>query len=124
MGSGLLMKDLYQKPEDATIIFEKLMAKFAANLEQSLKVSTAELSAAELKARACAQVGRILVEAPELTSTQREITCVFNEVFGDLICSLYFAGCGLDRPAQMILRRALDLGVATVYLWDLPHEFW
>jgi hypothetical protein len=59
-----------------------------------------------------------------LTETQREVTCVFNEIFGDLICSLYFAACALDRPAQMILRRVLELGVATVYLWDLPHVFW
>jgi hypothetical protein len=24
----------------------------------------------------------------------------------------------------MVLRRVLELGVATVYLWDLPHVFW
>jgi hypothetical protein len=121
---SLSMGDLYQKPEDATLIFGKLMSKFGANLGQSLKISIRELSATELKARACAQVGRILSESRGLTSTQKEITCIFNEIFGDLVCSLYFAGCALDRPVQMVLRRVLELGVGTVYLWDLPHAFW
>lgn len=118
------MGDLYQRPEDVTLIFGKLMAKFAANLDQSLKISIPQLSGAELKARACAEVGRILSQSQGLTSTQREITCMFNEIFGDLVCSLCFAGCALDRPAQMVLRRVLELGIGTVYLWDLPHVFW
>jgi hypothetical protein len=118
------MGDLYQRPENGVCIFEKLMAKFGANLRQSVKVSTEQLRGAELKARACAEVGTILSKTPGLTSTQQEITCIFGEIFADLICSLYFAACALDRPAQMVLRRVLDLGAATVYLWDLPHAFW
>ena len=49
---------------------------------------------------------------------------MFDEIFADVICSIYLAACGLDKPAQAILRRALEVGVATVYLWDLPHVFW
>ena len=28
----------------------------------------------------------------------------------------------MDKPANIILRRILELGVAAVYLWDMPHE--
>jgi hypothetical protein len=118
------MNDIYQKPEKATAIFEKLSDKFGANLRGALAVSIDQLRSSELKARACAEVGRILSEDQRLSTTQMEIICIFNEIFGDLICSLYFAGCGLDRPAQMVLRRVLDLGIAIVYLWDIPHVFW
>lgn len=118
------MGELHARAGDAVDVIEKLADKFRANLGQSLGLSYDELGAAELRARACAQVRRILREIAGLTPTQREITCMFDEIFGDIICSLYFAGCALDRPAQMVLRRALDLGLATVYLWDLPHAFW
>ena len=48
---------------------------------------------------------------------------MFDEVFADVVSSIYLSACGLDKPAQMILRRALEVGAATVYVWDLPHVF-
>lgn len=41
-----------------------------------------------------------------------------------MIISIYLAGCALDKPAQGLLRRVIELGVGIVYLWDLPHKFW
>lgn len=79
---------------------------------------------AELQARAIPVVAKILVRDLGLTGWQRESLCMFDEVFADVICSIYLSGCGLDKPAQMVLRRALKLGVATVYVWNLPHVFW
>jgi hypothetical protein len=78
------MVDLYQKPEEAASIFSKLMSKFGDNLDSSLRIFADQLAATEVRARACAEVGRILREGPASTSTQHEITCIFDEVFGDL----------------------------------------
>lgn len=61
---------------------------------------------------------------PGLTTSQIELSCAAEEVFADLVTSVYLASIGLDRSAQMVLRRSLELGVAIVYLWDLPHLFW
>lgn len=35
-----------------------------------------------------------------------------------------FFACGIDIPAQMLLRRSLELGIGFIYLWDLPHVFY
>ena len=53
-----------------------------------------------------------------------ELRRLFDEMFADSTCSVYLAGAGLHTPARMLMRRVLELGVAVVYLWDLPHEFW
>ena len=81
-------------------------------------------SNAEVQARAIPVVAKILSAKLQLTDWQQEALCMFDEVFADIICSIYLGACGLDKPAQMILRRALEVGVATVYVWDLPHLFW
>lgn len=76
------------------------------------------------KARTFVALGQVISEDNSLLPHQKEIVTVFNEVFADVILSIYFSACGLYKPAQMVLRRALELGMAIIYLWDLPQEFW
>jgi hypothetical protein len=105
-------------------IFTELEQKFTNNLNQCLSGGEPGLEETELKARAAALLAQILREKTDLAAHQIELLAVFDEVFADLILSLYFSACSLDKPAEIVLRRALELGVATVYLWDLPHAFW
>ena len=118
------MTEYFKKPADVAAIFRALGGKLSKNCESALSTDSKELHEAEIKARAFIEIGRILSEADGITLTQKECVCIFEEVFGDTICSLYFAACALDKPAQMLLRRVLELGVAIVYLWDLPHKYW
>lgn len=105
-------------------IMEKLNSKFANNLMQCLKEKTEHLAGVEKKARLFAALGQVLAESSDLNPHQKELVPIFDEVFSDVTISLYLAACGLDKPAQIILRRVLELGNAVIYLWDLPHMFW
>jgi hypothetical protein len=108
---------------DTCTIFRDLHEKFGRNLELSLN-SAESLKKVELKARSFIRIGELFPTLYELSATQLEISQIFRELFADSICALYFAACALDRPAQMALRRVLELGIAVVYLWDLPHAFY
>ena len=101
-----------------------LNAKFCNNLGLALANEEPLASKAELQARAIPVVAKILGSQSDLTTWQRDALCMFDEIFADVTCSIYLSACGLDKPANMILRRALEVGAATVYVWDLPHLFW
>ncbi|KAF0220023.1 MAG: hypothetical protein FD174_1468 [Geobacteraceae bacterium] len=59
------------------------------------------------------------------TDDQKKICAeILDEVFTDFTMALYLFAIGLIVPARMSVRRALELGLATVYMWDLPHEYW
>jgi len=118
------MPEFYEKTEDPGEVFRRLHTKFGVNFDLALKAHSPALKAVELRARAISSVKQILASIQTISATQREILTVFDEVFADVICSLYLAGCALDKPAQMVLRRALELGIGVVYLWDMPHVFW
>ena len=114
--------DLFQRTGGGADVFRKLDALFRGNLESALAASP-DLDRVELKARCLSTVSIILREASD-TPTRKEVACVYDEVFADCICSIYLAALGLDKPAQLVLRRVLELGVAAVYLWDVPHVYW
>jgi hypothetical protein len=105
-------------------ILADLNNKFSENLARLMSENGSTLSDIDLKARAIAEIGEILSKKESLQISQSEIALIFHEVFSDLVLSVYFTGCALDKPAQTVLRRALELGIAIVYLWDLPHVFW
>ena len=102
-------------------ILLELESKFRSNLEHSLCQNEECLDRLFIKARALSEIGFILKEKDGLRKDQIETIKIFDEIFADIITSIYFAGSALDKPAQMVLRRALEMGVAIVFLWDLPH---
>jgi hypothetical protein len=104
-------------------ILTELDGKFSTNLNTFLSKNEPECKAIDLKARAIAALGEI-VSKKACSPSHTEISLIFDEVFSDMILSIYFTGCALDKPAQTTLRRSLELGIAIVYLWDLPHAFW
>lgn len=102
----------------------EINTKLSANLDTFLSQEHPAYKEIDIKARAIAAIGQIASEAVDLQPNQSEITLIFYEVFSDMVLSSYFTACALDKPAQSVLRRALELGIAIVYLWDLPHAFW
>lgn len=112
---------MIEKPDKILLGLE---SKFKCNLEQSLLQNKAFIDQLFIKSRALSEIGFILKEKNDIRKDQIEIIKIFDEIFADIITSIYFAGSALDKPAQMVLRRVLEMGVAIVFLWDLPHKFY
>jgi hypothetical protein len=113
-----------QRPDDDLEIFHRLAAQFVQNQHSALSIQFPEIGKVELKARCLASVGELMRDKCAASSTQKLIATIYDEVFADFVCSIYLAAQGLDKPAQLVLRRALELGLAAFYLWDQPHLFW
>ncbi len=111
-------------PEDTSSLWFALNRKFCENLKLAITQEEALCSKAEVHARAVPAVAELLRGSLQPMDWHSDALCMFDEVFADVICSIYLGACGLDKPAQMSLRRALEVGVASVYVWDLPHLFW
>jgi len=53
-----------------------------------------------------------------------ECADILDEIFADFSQAMYLFSVGLIVPARMLIRQALELGIASVYMWDMPHEYW
>jgi hypothetical protein len=55
-------------------------------------------------------------------SNHHAICCkIYDEIFSDGISAIYLASNAMVKPANIVLRRIIELGVAAIYLWDMPH---
>lgn len=104
-------------------IYEQLNEKFQANISASLSDNSSLREEIELRARAISAFCEICGKST-VSSHHRELSEIFNEVFSDLIVSVYQASCALDKPAQVTLRTGFELGISIVYLWDYPTQYW
>ena len=84
----------------------------------------AKLSDVEIRARVVGEFGSLLRANECTTPTHDHLTRLPEEMFADLVSAIYLAAIGLVKPAHTTLRRTLELGLALVYLWDMPHAFW
>ncbi len=105
-------------------ILESLHLKFGDNLKLCLLEDTEILEEAEIKAKGCYILGKLIHSDKSVTETQKEITNIFPEIFTDLTVSIYLASCAIDNSPKILLRRVVELGIAVVYLWDLPYKYW
>lgn len=105
-------------------ILESLHLKFGDNLKLCLSEDTAILEEVEIKAKGAFILGELLHKDTSVTETQREITNIYPEIFTDLTVSIYLASCAIDNSPKILLRRVLELGIAVIYLWDLPYKYW
>ena len=104
-------------PKD--IILE-LNSKFKQNFESWSDLADNKLDKTFFGLQCIAAVGEIL--ALKKVSKHHEICCkVYDEIFSDGVSAVYLATNAMDKPANIILRRIIELGVAAVYLWDMPH---
>lgn len=118
------MGDEFIRINDPAAIFDELNLKFTQNLNKSLSSEYDLFCQTEKLVRSFAQSGEQIRQLHAKTAAQLEISHIFSEIFADSVCSIYLSSIGLDRPAEAILRRAFEQGVAAVYLWDLPHAYY
>lgn len=79
----------------------------------------------DLSSRIISEIRSILSREHCDTEGQYQICSeLLEEVFSDFSLAMYLCTIGLIVQAHMSIRRALELGLATVYMWDLPHEYW
>jgi hypothetical protein len=117
--------DTHAKREPIVTLLTNLHSKFTANLGVLDRDVTALLEHIDLNSRAIDEAARELhrIDAGE---DKHKLRCasLIEEIFADLCQAMYLLAIGLVVPARMLARRALELGLAVVYMWDLPHEYW
>ena len=104
-------------------ILEELNKKFNSNFSECIGDNQEKLSQLFLNARAVSETGQILRSMSPL-KYQEKCCLIFDEIFSDIVLSIYLASCAIDQPANIVLRRVLELGVAVIYLWDMPHIYY
>lgn len=98
----------------------ELNQKFNGNFEQWKALDEHNLENTFLSLQCVAIVGETLKERKY--SKHHDICCkIYDEIFSDGVAALYLASNAMDKPANIVLRRALELGLAALYLWDMPH---
>ena len=106
----------------AAELLKALHDKFSANfLAAAPRLHLAD--DAERRATALTKSSEVLKREAKAVH-QQILATYFDEVFGDSVCALYLAGCGLTVPARMLLRRSLELGLVIIAYWDSAIEFW
>jgi hypothetical protein len=103
-------------------ILKHLHQKFGNNLLESEKYC-ALAEKHEANARQLGATRDFLAKEAK-SKHQAEIATQFDEIFSDSIVALYFAFSGLDIPACMLARRALELGLVLICYWDKPSDYW
>ncbi|ALQ51372.1 hypothetical protein [Nitrosomonas ureae] len=102
-----------------------LHAKFSDNVHSIQAETLPLLDTIDLNSRIIYEIRTILSKDYCDNESQKRICKeILEEVFGDFSLAMYLCAIGLIVPARMSVRRAFELGLATVYMWDLPHEYW
>lgn len=101
-------------------IMNELHLKFASNFQEWNSIDAGKLEESFVGLQCIAAIGEIL--GGRKGSKHHEICCmVYDEIFSDGVSAIYLASNAMDKPANMTLRKVLELGVAAIYLWDMPH---
>lgn len=107
-----------KQPDD---VMKDLNEKFNGNFNEWRSISEKNIDITFIGLRSVAAVGEIL--ADRVTSMHHDICRkIYDEIFSDGTCAVYLAANAMDKPANIVLRRVLELGVAAIYLWDMPHK--
>lgn len=97
-----------------------LNQKFNGNFSEWQSLEDPRLDKSFIGLRCIAAIGEILSDRK--SSKHHEICCkIYDEIFSDGVSSIYLASNAMDKPANIVLRRILELGLAALYLWDMPH---
>jgi len=106
--------------KDPRQVLVELNDKFNGNFSEWNSSHDRGLDTAFVGLQCIAAVGEALHD--RRTSKQHDICCkIYDEIFSDGVSAIYLATNAIDKPAGIVLRRVLELGVAAIYLWDMPH---
>jgi hypothetical protein len=98
----------------------ELKEKFNKNFDSWAGLEKDGLESTFIYLQVISLIGQTLNERSK-SKHHAECCQIFDELFSDSVSALYLATCAINKPALVILRRVLELGVAAVYLWDMPH---
>lgn len=98
----------------------ELRDKFNGNFDKWLNLKNDNLQLIFTYLQIISAIGQALKDQSSLKH-HNDCCLIFDELFADTVSALYLASCAIDKPALVILRRVLELGLASVYLWDMPH---
>jgi hypothetical protein len=106
-------------------LLQDLHAKFAGNIKILPQETIEILEDIDTRCRIIDSVRAELVQSHSNNDPHR-VGCaeLVGEVFADLAQAMYLISAGLIVPGRMVTRRAFELGIASVYMWDMPHEYW
>lgn len=106
-------------------LLRSLHAKFGQNTETVEDEALVLLDKIDLNSRIISEI-RTALSRDYCDNEGQTKLCdeLLEEVFSDFSLAMYLSTIGLIVQARMSVRRAFELGVATVYMWDLPHEYW
>lgn len=94
--------------------------KFKQNFESWATLSNSNLDNIFIRLRCVGVIGELLES--KKSAKHHDICCkIYDEIFSDGVSAIYLASNAMDKPANIVLRRILELGVAAIYLWDMPH---
>jgi hypothetical protein len=120
-----MTSDAHAKREPIVALLTALHSKFATNLNDLDREVIALLEIIDLNSRAIdGAAGELQRRHSADDKHKLQCTQLIEEIFADLSQAMYLLAIGLVVPARMLARRAFELGLAIVYMWDLPHEYW
>ncbi|MDP3301491.1 MAG: hypothetical protein Q8S36_05930 [Sulfuricurvum sp.] len=102
------------------VIMNELNNKFINNFKEWSSSEKMELDKIFIYLKCLAAIGEILQN--NTTLKHRYMCCsIYDEIFSDGVSAIYLAANAMNKPAKIILRRIFEMGIASIYLWDMPH---
>lgn len=111
------------RPLSAAALLSALHGKFSENFASSRAMHHLAIEV-EQQARSITTASNQLQQLSTNSSHQSALTKCLDEIFGDSMCALYLACCGMNVPARMLLRRSLEVGLVVAAYWDSPVDYW
>lgn len=111
--------------QPVTDLLDSLHANFGKNISSLDAPAIALIDEIDLNSRIIDGIRMALQVEYCVTDFQKNLSNdLLDEIFSDFTTAMYLLAVGLIVPARMSARRAFELGIALVYMWDLPHEYW
>lgn len=106
-------------------LLKALHDKFGDNIGVLPSSASTMLDDIDLNSRIISEIRSLLGSNFCVSDAHKKICAdILDEVFSDFSLAMYLCSIGLIVPARMSIRRAFELSLAVVYMWDLPHEYW
>lgn len=121
----ILAEESHAPRQPVKELLSALHESFGANLGSSIDTpNTPILDSIDLNSRIISSFKLALLNDNKYDAHKSGCAEVLDEVFSDFAIAMYLNSIGLIVPARMSTRRALELGLSAVYMWDMPHEYW
>lgn len=116
---------IYAQRQAITELLVSLHDKFGRNIKILNSETIFLFDKIDLNSRLINEIRAVLlIDYCGTDEHKKNCAEILDEVFADFTLAMYLLAVGLIVPARMSARRAFELGVASVYMWDLPHEYW